>query len=87
MSSIWDIKSAIENGIGWLEDALRDITEDGDALDGWPALSEAAGKIEAVLVEAKKLLPLHPELERAIEDEAEFVDTHDSPESLGLEPR
>lgn len=70
---LWELKGSIEDGIANLERALSDLTED-DACDEWPAMRETAEKIEAVLKEARKLLPLHAELEQAIKDDDDLAD-------------
>lgn len=73
---VTDLKHAIENGVGWLRSALQCATED-DQCD-WPALADLAGRIQAVLIEAEKLLPMPTELEAAAKEEWDRMGDYDS---------
>jgi hypothetical protein len=81
-----DLKTALEDARGWLEDALAIATEDPEACAGWPALGETAKRISAALESVRALLPLHPEIEAAIDEESRLSDEYESPEAMGLRP-
>ncbi len=73
-----DLKHNIEEAIGWLRRAVSDAVEDPDVCDGWKAWGVTVDHVQAVLTDAEKLLPLHPELEAACEEEWDYICSHDS---------
>ncbi len=79
-----ELKSAVEEAVGWLRSALDIATEDEGH---WQAMDETALKIHAVLLEVEKLLPLHPEIEARVKDEWEQMCSHDSAERTRINQR
>jgi hypothetical protein len=79
-----DMKNAVENARDWLRAALDIATEDPEACAAWPALGETAEKIGKALEHVEALLPMHPEIEAAVEAEWDRDDGFESPEAMGL---
>jgi hypothetical protein len=68
MSDLWTLKHTIENARDWLRDALH-VACAGEGCEGWPALAETADRTATALAAVEALLPLHPEIEAAIQAE------------------
>lgn len=81
-----ELAHAVGNAIDWLETALDVAVEDAEACDHWKALGATALQIEGVLILARRLLPLHPEIEAAVKAERDEYDAYDEPHAMGLRP-
>jgi hypothetical protein len=90
MPDLVDMKSSIEEAIGWLRRALDTASMGGvedyetGAPGCWPVMDALALRLQPILKQLESVLPLDPEIEAAIKEEWKRIDDYEDPRTMGL---